>query len=37
MTEEEADDMLKELGVEPTSDFKIADFIKLVLSNMHNF
>ena len=37
MSEEEADDMLKELGVEPAVDFKITDFIRLILSNMNNY
>lgn len=35
-SEEEAEEMIKELGGDSQTEFKIADFIKLVLSNMNN-
>ncbi|KAL4464111.1 hypothetical protein ABPG74_006048 [Tetrahymena malaccensis] len=34
-TEDEAEEMIKELGGESQTEFKIEDFIKLVLSNMN--
>ncbi|EGR29995.1 hypothetical protein IMG5_144690 [Ichthyophthirius multifiliis] len=37
LTDEEAEDMLIELGVENTTEFKISDFIRLIVSNMNNY